>query len=143
MVTIEGRVVGRRKPLFADWSLEPPRESRADDGSVTLREFIGRVVRAEAAAFDRRQAERAFVHALTAREIAAGAEAGKIHSGGSDVPHQTVDVERSVAVALQAFEDGLYLVVIDGREVRDLEAQVFVRQESRVTFLRLTLLAGG
>ena len=81
--------------------------------------------------------------ALTAREIAAGAERGKIESGGSEVPVQPVDEDEAVATACQAFEDGLFLVVIDGQEHRELDRQVFVQPDSRVTFLRLTLLAGG
>ena len=45
--------------------------------------------------------------------------------------------------ALQAFEDGLYLVVIDDVEYRDLEKQVFLKDDSRITFIRLTMLTGG
>ena len=55
----------------------------------------------------------------------------------------TVDVEEAVGTALQAFEDGLFLVVLDETELRDLDAQVFVQADSRLTFVRLTLLAGG
>jgi hypothetical protein len=44
---------------------------------------------------------------------------------------------------LQAFEDGLYLVIVDGNEQRDLDQQVFLQPDSRVAFVRLALLAGG
>jgi hypothetical protein len=44
---------------------------------------------------------------------------------------------------LQAFEDGLYLVVLDGQEQRSLDAQLFLQPDSRVAFVRLTMLAGG
>ena len=40
-------------------------------------------------------------------------------------------------------EDGLYLVVVDGVEQRSLDSQVFVNPDSRVTFVRLVMLAGG
>ena len=56
---------------------------------------------------------------------------------------QNVSEEQAVAVACQAFEDGLFLVVIDGTEYRELDAQVFVQPDSQLTFIRLTLLAGG
>ena len=40
-------------------------------------------------------------------------------------------------------EDGLYLVIIDEDEQKSLDAQVFLQEDSRLTFIRLTLLAGG
>ncbi len=142
MLTISGKSLGSKKPLFADFSAPPPR-GLGDGGSVTLRDLIEQVVRCEVAAFRQRQESRQLIRALTAREIQAGAEAGKIEAGGSDVPLQEVDDEQAVAVALEGFEDGLYLVVLDGQELRDLDAQVYLQPDSRLTFLRLTLLAGG
>jgi hypothetical protein len=142
MLTISGKGLGRKKPLFADFSVPPP-EELADGGSLTLRDLIERIVRGEVAAFRKRQENRQFIRALTAREIEAGAEAGKIDSGGSEVPLQIVDEEEAVAAALTAFEDGIYLVVLDGQEQRSLDAQIYLQPDSRLTFIRLTLLAGG
>ena len=51
--------------------------------------------------------------------------------------------EQALATALEAFEDGLYLVIVDGQELRQLDQQVFLQPESRVTFVRLIMLAGG
>lgn len=48
-----------------------------------------------------------------------------------------------MATALEAFEDGLYLVVVDEREQRSLDAQVFLQPDSTVAFVRLVMLAGG
>ena len=56
---------------------------------------------------------------------------------------QQVDENEAVKTALQAFEDGIYLVLVDGIEQRSLDAVVPVSSESRVLFLRLSLLAGG
>ena len=142
MLTISGKALGRKKPLFADFSVPPP-ANLAEGGGATLRDLLECIVRGEVAAFRRRQEHRQFLRALTAREIEAGAEAGKIEAGGSEVPLQQVDEEQAVAAALTAFEDGLYLVVLDGQEERDLDAQVFLQPDSRLTFVRLTLLAGG
>jgi hypothetical protein len=82
------------------------------------------------------------LRALTAADIEKGAARGRIDLGGSEIK-QDVDPDAAVAAALQAFEDGLYLVVLDGEEQRDLERQVQVGPNSRVTFIRFTLLAGG
>jgi hypothetical protein len=93
--------------------------------------------------FRERQNERQVFRALTARQVAEGAERGKIAAGGSDVPVQNVDEDEAVAVACQAFEDGLYLVVIDDEDQREIDRQIHLRPNSRVTFVRLTMLAGG
>lgn len=141
-LTISGKALGSRKPLFADWSIPFPPDWQGE-GGLTLRDLIARVVRSEVQAFCERQQERQILRALTAREISAGAERGKIEMGGSEIGEQPVDEDEAVAAACQAFEDGLYLVVIDGEEQREIDRQIHVRPDSRVAFVRLTLLAGG
>jgi hypothetical protein len=141
MLTISGKALGRKKPLFADFSVPFPPDL-GDGGAVTLRDLIGRVVRHEVQAFQQRQHDRQFLHALTARQIEEGAAKGKIDLGGHDLK-QKVDAEEAVGVALEAFEDGLYLVVVDGQEQRSLDAQVFLQPDSRLAFVRLVMLAGG
>lgn len=142
MLTVSGKAIGRKQPLFADFSVPPP-ESVGDGGETTLRDLIEQVVHHEVAAFQKRQADRRLLRVLTEREIAEGAEVGRIESGGSPVEPQDVDPEQATAAALQAFEDGMYLVSINGQEQRSLDAQLFLQPDSRLTFIRLTLLAGG
>jgi hypothetical protein len=142
MLTISGKALGRKKPLFDDWSIPLPPEW-SGEGGTTLRQLIERVVRDEVAAFRQRQSDRQLLRALTAREIETSAEKGKITMGASDVPVQEVNDEAAIGTALQALEDGVYLVIIDGQEHKDLERQIFLQPDSRVTFVRLTLLAGG
>jgi hypothetical protein len=142
-LTISGKAVGSRRPLFADWSIPFPPNWGSSGGGVTLRDLIGQVVRGEVQKFKQRQEDRKLFRALTARQIAEGAEKGKIEMGGSEVPLQPVDEAESVAVACQAFEDGIFLVVIDGEEHRELDREIHVQPDSRIAFVRLTLLAGG
>lgn len=141
MLTVSGKTIGRKKPLFDDFSVPPPEDSH--DGGSTLRDLIKSIVQHEVAAFQQRQTDHQLIRALTAREIDAGVEAGKIDAGGSEVEPQQVDEADAVATALQAFEDGMYLVVIDGQEQRALDRPVYLQPDSRLTFVRLTLLAGG
>ena len=63
--------------------------------------------------------------------------------GESEVGIQAVDEDQAVGTALQAFEDGMYLVVIDDVEQTHLDQQVYLTEDSRITFIRLTLLSGG
>jgi len=142
MLTIDAKVLGRKKLLFSDWSIPlPPREGGGGD-PWTLRRLITRIVLEEVAAFHERQHERKVFRALTASQIADGAARGKVDMGGRDLK-QKVDPDEAVAVALQAFEDGIYLVILDGEEQRDLDKQIYVQPDSRVTFVRLAMLSGG
>lgn len=141
-ITVSARVLGRRRPLVPDWSIPWPPEQGGDGEELTLRELITRIVAREVAAFQDRQARRRFVSALTEHQIDAAIERGKVDSGGRDLM-QKVDQEEAVAAALRAFEDGLYLVIIDEQEQRDLDRQVFVKPDSHVVFLRLVFLAGA
>lgn len=142
MPVISGRALGQKRPLFADWSIPVPPRSR-DEGGLTLRRLIERIVVEQVAAFQQRQADNQVLRTLTSRQIDAAAERGKITMGQSDVGVQDVDEEAAIGAALQAFEDGLYLVVIDDVEQKQLDGEVHLTDESRITFLRLTLLAGG
>jgi hypothetical protein len=142
MVTISGKALGRKKPLFADFSIAFPPDLREGGDRLTLRDLITRMVQGEVAAFRQRQEERKLIRALTAKQIEEGAEKGKIDMGGRDLD-QKVDEDAAIGTALQAFEDGLYLVVVDGEEHKELDREVYLQPDSRVTFIRLTLLAGG
>lgn len=142
-ITIQARCLGQRKPLLTDWSIPFPPDSRDGREPLTLRSLITRVVLAEVDAFRTRQSEQRFIQLLTKRQIDEGASQGKIVSGQREIPCQRVDGELAVGAALQAFEDGLYLVAVDGRQESHLDRQVYVGPGSRVTFIRLTLLAGG
>lgn len=142
MLTIDGKILGRKKPLFADWSIPLPPELEDGDGGVTLRQLITRIVLAEVQAFRDRQDERKMLKALTSAQIDAGLAKGKVDMGGRDLK-QEVDEEESVAAALQAFEDGIYMVVLDGEEQKDLDKQIYLKPDSRITFIRLAMLSGA
>ena len=141
MLTISAHAIGRRKPICDDFTVPPP-AAISTGGPVTLRELIEHVVRAEVEAFKTRQSERRLVKALTARQIQEGLATGKVSAGGSELD-QKVDPDQAVATALEAFTDGLFLVVVDDGEVKELDAGLPLTADSKLTFVRLTLLAGG
>ncbi|HRX87030.1 MAG TPA: hypothetical protein P5572_18555 [Phycisphaerae bacterium] len=145
MLTVLGRGVGQRRPLFEDFSIPPPPEC-GDGGPLTLRELITHVVSIEVAAFAKRQQARRLDRVLSARQIEQDAARGRVSPEGRDPklpPAVRVDPDEAVAVALEAFEDGLYLVIIDGSEYRSLDAIVPLTPASQITFLRLIFLAGA
>ncbi len=137
MLAVSAQAIGRRKPICDPFSVPP-----LTTGTAALRDLIAHVVRAEVAAFRTRQADRRLLAALTATQIDAGLAAGKVSAGGSDLD-QRVDPDAAAATAVEAFADGLYLVLVDGVEVKSLDAPVTLTASSALLFVRLTLLAGG
>jgi hypothetical protein len=142
MPTIDVRAPGRRRPIIPGWQIPIPPDPTGRSEPLTLRRLISQIVATEVSEFGERQERRRLVHVLSAGEIDAGVVRGRVDSGGRTLD-QPVEVGVAVGVALQAFEDGLYLVLLDGREQRDLDEQVFLGPDSHLTFLRLTALAGA
>ena len=51
-------------------------------------------------------------------------------------------MEEAVAVAVQAFEDGLYRVFVNGEEAEKLDERLALQDGDEVSLIRLTMLAG-
>ena len=140
MLTVSAKAIGRKKPIVDDFSIPVPDDLA--DKAFRLRDVIEHVVRAEVGAFRDRQAESRLLRALTAKQIDQALATGKVSAGGGDLD-RAVDVDQAVATALEAFADGLFLVVVDDVELQDLNAVAPLAESSRLTFIRLTMLAGG
>ncbi len=138
---VSTRVLGKRKPLLDDFGVPPPAID-PEDGDVRLRDVIEHVVRHEVEQFGRRQRARTLDRVLSDAQISQAAARGKVDPASKDFK-QEVDVEAAVGNALQAFEDGMYLVIIDEVERRSLDETVRLSENSRLVFLRLTFLAGA
>lgn len=140
---VETKIIGKKVRPLDGWSVpSPPPEEAGGDSGLTLRQLISRVVRGEVEAYEQRQRANRLLRVLSEREIAAGATAGKIDSGGRPAS-EGIDEDVAVGVALRGFEDGLYLVILDGVEQKTLDQQVYVKPDSRLVFLRLSFLAGA
>jgi hypothetical protein len=135
-LTISGKVLGKSQNLFISWQMDLPAQSS------TLEELLTQIVTTEVSAFQTRQADRRLTKVLGLVDIEAGVAVGKISSGGSELD-QVVDVAGAVETALQAFQDGFYLVFIDDVQQEDLKAKVALTGSSELLFLRLTPLVGG
>jgi hypothetical protein len=142
LLTISARAAGRRKPLVPDWQVPWPPDEHDSAEPFTLRQLITRIVWREVDAFKERQEATRFVRVLTERQMEQGLAQGRVDPGGRDL-HQAVNADEAVAAALTAFEDGLYLVILDGEEQRELDRQIFLQPDSHLVFVRLVMLAGG
>lgn len=139
---VSTRALGRRTPLLDDVSVPPPPGLGGGGDDLRLRDVIEHVVRHEVAEFERRARTRRLDRVLTAEEIETAAARGKVDPAGRDRPDHG-DPDTAVGAALQAFEDGLYLVFIDEVERRALDEPVRLTADSVLAFVRLTMLAGA
>ncbi|MGD9791368.1 MAG: hypothetical protein AB7Q00_10325 [Phycisphaerales bacterium] len=152
-IVVAARTLGSRRPLFEDWSLPLTPEDfgggqsgeangGGGGGGLTLRDIITTIVRAELAAYATRREARRFDRVLSRAQIESGEAQGRIAPEARETKRPPPE-DVAIDTALTAFEDGLYLVAIDNTEHKDLDAQVFLRPDSRITFIRLVFLAGA
>ena len=141
-LTVEGKVVGQKRPIFTDWHIELPPVDENNGDRLKLRDLITSIVVKEVDAFITRQEERKLARVMSREEIKQGVERGKVDAGERDLG-QKVNTATAIAIALQAFEDGLYFVFIDEVQQTNLDSEVFLKANSNVVFLRLTALVGG
>ena len=141
-LAIDARLLGQKRPLLTDWGMTLPLDLTGQAVRLPLRDILTQVVLAELAAFQERQEERRLARILGPEALAAGVAAGKVDLGERDW-QQVVEAEAAVTTALQAFEDGLYFVFIEGEQMTYLEDEVALRPEIHMSFVRLVALAGG
>jgi hypothetical protein len=138
---VQGKLPGRTRPIFSDFFVPLPPDFDPSGERMTLRSLIQTIVREEIVAFRERQEKRRLTRVLSIAELAEGVERGKVDMGGRTL-RQDVDEEAAIGTALQAFEDGIYLVFVADRQAERLDEEVFVGPNTRVTFVRLVALAG-
>lgn len=141
-ITVEGKVVGQKRSLFTDWRIELPSDNERSGDHLKLRDLITSIVIEEVNAFRLRQEERKLARVMSRRQIEQDVIGGKVDPGEHKI-QQEVNIDEAIAVAMQAFQDGLYFVFIDEVQQTDLDSEVFLKTNSKVMFLRLTALVGG
>ncbi|MBN1318591.1 MAG: hypothetical protein JXA42_24130 [Anaerolineales bacterium] len=141
-IHVETKILGRRMPSLPALTIPFPDEWLIGWEQITLNDLISRIVLEEVAAFRKRQSELRLFKVLTTSEIEQAASKGKVSMGGQDLD-QAVDEQAAVETALQAFQDGFYLVFVNGQQVPTLDSIVLMSEETQITFVRLIPLAGG
>ena len=56
---------------------------------------------------------------------------------------KVIDPEKQVYIALEAYRNNGFFVLIDNNQVESLDTQVLLEDASRVSFVKLTQLVGG
>lgn len=138
-IYITVKMLGKRRPVIEKQAiilnenfLEAP----------NLQNFLQLVVAQEVAAYNERISAKSLLPYLDNKKIAEMAAHGKVDFG-AQYNTETVALEQAIATALQAFEDGLFMVLIDGTICKQLDQPLQFKENSEVVFLRLVALAGG
>ena len=85
-------------------------------------------------------------HYLTPKELASQTSAGQINVQPARQRGETetrINVEEEIGKALRGFEAQAFRVVADGATFDALDDEFVLKQNTKVTFLRLMPLAGG
>lgn len=134
-VYVKNKALGKRKDVL------PPRPYELPEGISSLRELLTAFVEAEVECYNGKDPEAPLLSCLTAEEIEAQSETGKV-SFGRLWSDQKADKAKAVKTAIQAFDDGLVRVLMDEAELFQLDAPLCIREGAVFTFVRLTFLAG-
>ena len=134
-VYVRVKTLGKRKDVL------PPRPYELPEGICSLRELLTAFVEAEVERYNGKDPEAPLLSCLTAEEIEAQSETGKV-SFGRLWSDQKADKAKAVKTAIQAFGDGLVRVLMDETELTELDAPLKVHEGAVFTFVRLTFLAG-
>ena len=105
---------------------------------VTLREIIRARVAAEVEEINQRQARKALTRSYLIPTDPNSLEA-KLNSTSARI----LDIEQEVGRAVAAFMRRKFIVLLDDRQIDDLDETVGLRPESEVVFVHLTPLKGG
>jgi len=116
--------------------IHPPitRELRLVSERITLRELLKRRIDEEVAALNAGRDE--------IRPLVAPTEQER-RLNGEKPTRRSVDPERQLAAAVEAFERTRVVIIVDGRQALDLDEPIVVTPDTEVRFLKLVPLVGG
>ncbi len=134
-VYVRVKALGKRKDML------PPLPYELPEGIGSLRQLLTAFVEAEVERYNGKDTEAPLLSCLTAGEIEAQSETGKV-SFGRLWSDQKADKAKAVKTAIQAFDDGLVRVLMDETELTELDAPLSIREGTIFTFVRLSFLAG-
>lgn len=137
-ITIKAKQAGRKHALIENKSIE------IDEIGINpmLEVLLKAVVKQQVETYNNKSAEENLLPFLSKEEIEQNAETGKV-GFGSIYSENKADLAKTQETALQAFEDGMFAVFSNDDEIQKLDQIVQLNDETVVTFIRLTFLAGG
>lgn len=107
----------------------------------TLEDLIIQLVTHNVNSFNKEIETNKILSFLSPSEIQNQSITGKI--GFGEIENKTkANIKSSIENALQAFEDGIFVVFIDDDEVKTIKEPLAIKESSSITFIRMTFLTG-
>lgn len=137
-ITVKAKQAGRKHALIENKTIE------IDDigTNPTLSELLKAVVKQQVEEYNSKTAEKTLLPFLSKEEIDSQVSSGKV-GFGTIYSENKADLEKAQETALQAFEDGMFAVFADETEISKLDETINFTDETIITFIRLTFLAGN
>lgn len=136
MATLEFSSIGSKNPEVDPIRFDPDLSLWDDNDAFLVRHLIEKLVYESVRNFQMQK-----LAIFTEAVIHQGRQRGKFGSPHEDAPR--VNLELAQAAAIQAFEDGLYLIFVDGKQKKSVDDVVTLKIDSQIKLIRLTALAGG
>lgn len=108
----------------------------------TIKDLLAALVTQQVGLLHQKQDAGIIESLLKKEDITASVPSGKVGFGSVYNP-QKADVEKAIATAFQAFEDGLFALFIDDVQYEQLDTTFELYEHSIITFIRLVFLAGS
>jgi hypothetical protein len=137
-LTVSAKQLGQKRALISNKAIEIE-----DIGpSPTVQRLIEAVVDQQVREYNSKPLERNLLPFLDQQAIDANATTGKL-GFGSIYNEAKADPSAAKKTALQAFEDGLFVVFADDKEFTHADETIDIHPTTVITFIRLTFLAGS
>ncbi len=118
------------------------KEYEVADGIADVKGLIEDIVKREVAEFNKRAEGLRLIDYMTSGEIEDSSAAGKI-SFNDDYNGNKQDVESAVENARQSYEDGIYVIFLNGERLAEsTDTQLNLKEGDELTFVRLAMLSG-
>ena len=135
---ISAKQLGKKHPLIENKIIEI-----GDIGPhPTLQEVLNAVVAQQVHEYNSKPAEKSLLPFLDTTSIEEQAVAGKV-GFGSIYNENKADLVKAQQSAIQAFEDGLFVVFAGDEQLTALKNIISLTPDTVVTFIRLSFLAGS
>lgn len=107
----------------------------------TVKELIEKMVTVCVRDYNKNMENKELLHNLSLKEMEDMTAGGKI-SFGVNYGEKQAEERQAVENAWQCFEDGIYRIFYGTRQLQELEESIELTENSELTFVRLTMLAG-
>jgi len=111
-------------------------EIELSENEITAQELIELRVHNEVDSYNKKQT-------MYYKGLVDPSDAEKTLNGFKMKNQQNIDAEKQVYIALNAFQKNGFFILVDDKQIEELEQRIALHETSKVSFVKLTPLVGG